>query len=509
MTRLPVPGSDHNMWGDILNEFLKTAHNSDGSIKAGAVGDTQVSQLSQSKIQNLSTDLAAKAIDTTVVHKDELVFNVKDHGAKGDNSTNDTTAIQSTITAAAAAGGSVYIPSGFYIISAALTLPAKTIIRGDGQDRSIIVQQSTSANGITITDANYIVLEDFRLQGPASGTGVGISLQRSSSQAIQWHRYQGLYIREFGSHGIAASNAVLTILNNVTCESNGGHGFYFFGVAMSTAGTSTQFNACYANNNGQAGYALFKMVYCVLTACAADSSGIGYLIDTCQGCSLVGCGSEFMANKSVSYPGVGFKITASLSIGIYNAWTNHNISSSWWVTGSSVGVTMLGVHENEPEAAATALVKVDSGCSVTLADYGSTDGSFAPTPNDLASGTTTILNDGLQGITVPGLATLVGGFSVGATAFPRFRATTNGGLDWGPGGSGVDTNLYRGGSGVLVTDGTMTVGGSLQHNGSAAGFYGTTAISKPTVSGSKGGNAALASLITALANLGLINDSTS
>ncbi len=41
------------------------------------------------------------------------------------------------------------------------------------------------------------------------------------------------------------------------------------------------------------------------------------------------------------------------------------------------------------------------------------------------------------------------------------------------------------------------------------GFYGTTGIVKPSVSGSRGGNAALASLISALAALGLVTDSTS
>lgn len=47
-------------------------------------------------------------------------------------------------------------------------------------------------------------------------------------------------------------------------------------------------------------------------------------------------------------------------------------------------------------------------------------------------------------------------------------------------------------------------------NGSAAllGFYGATAVAKQTVSGSRGGNAALQSLLTALATLGLITDST-
>jgi hypothetical protein len=73
------------------------------------------------------------------------------------------------------------------------------------------------------------------------------------------------------------------------------------------------------------------------------------------------------------------------------------------------------------------------------------------------------------------------------------------------------------GSGSLLigttTDG-MTAGGSvaiaqdLAHRGTKTGFYNTTPITKPTASGSRGGNAALASLLTALANLGLITDST-
>jgi hypothetical protein len=37
MARLPVPGADSNTWGDILNDFLAQAHNTDGTLKAGAV----------------------------------------------------------------------------------------------------------------------------------------------------------------------------------------------------------------------------------------------------------------------------------------------------------------------------------------------------------------------------------------------------------------------------------------------------------------------------------------
>lgn len=37
MARLPTPGGDDNSWGDILNDFLATSHNTDGTIKDSAV----------------------------------------------------------------------------------------------------------------------------------------------------------------------------------------------------------------------------------------------------------------------------------------------------------------------------------------------------------------------------------------------------------------------------------------------------------------------------------------
>lgn len=51
MARLPQPGSDNGTWGDILNDFLSAAHNSDGSLKssslsaAGAVTSSDLSTL--------------------------------------------------------------------------------------------------------------------------------------------------------------------------------------------------------------------------------------------------------------------------------------------------------------------------------------------------------------------------------------------------------------------------------------------------------------------------------
>lgn len=67
--------------------------------------------------------------------------------------------------------------------------------------------------------------------------------------------------------------------------------------------------------------------------------------------------------------------------------------------------------------------------------------------------------------------------------------------------------LLRSGAAALVTD--LEIDGTLNHDGSTIGFYNTTPASKQTVTGSRGGNAALQSLLAALSTIGLITDSSS
>jgi hypothetical protein len=42
MSRLPNPGSDDGLWGNVLNDFLGQSLASDGTVKAGAIGSDQV-----------------------------------------------------------------------------------------------------------------------------------------------------------------------------------------------------------------------------------------------------------------------------------------------------------------------------------------------------------------------------------------------------------------------------------------------------------------------------------
>ena len=83
-------------------------------------------------------------------------------------------------------------------------------------------------------------------------------------------------------------------------------------------------------------------------------------------------------------------------------------------------------------------------------------------------------------------------------------------------GSAIDNSAYVGmdisaSNARIFTDkrgsGTATAL-IVQKSGGTLGFMGTGGTTRQTITGSRGGNAALASLLTALASHGLITDST-
>lgn len=54
MARLPTPGSDDGTWGQVLNDFLAVAHDTDGSVKANAIDSSalQDNSVSGTKLQD-------------------------------------------------------------------------------------------------------------------------------------------------------------------------------------------------------------------------------------------------------------------------------------------------------------------------------------------------------------------------------------------------------------------------------------------------------------------------
>lgn len=69
--RLPEPNSDEGVWGSLLNEYLRTSHNEDGTLKDGTVTEATIQQggLPQTSIAGLSAALTAKADNSALAAK--------------------------------------------------------------------------------------------------------------------------------------------------------------------------------------------------------------------------------------------------------------------------------------------------------------------------------------------------------------------------------------------------------------------------------------------------------
>ena len=95
----------------------------------------------------------------TVESKLRDVVNVKDFGAKGDNSTDDTAAIQAAINAAEAAyRGVVIFPCGLYRISASIQLPSFVTLRGETKEGCWITNQGAPLNAPHVVNKDPVAL---------------------------------------------------------------------------------------------------------------------------------------------------------------------------------------------------------------------------------------------------------------------------------------------------------------------------------------------------------------
>ncbi|MFE9834032.1 glycosyl hydrolase family 28-related protein [Streptomyces sp. NPDC005551] len=305
-----------------------------------------------------------------------VLYNVKAYGAIGNGIADDTAAIQNAINAASAAGGgTVYLPTGTYKITAELTLANHITLLGDGDFVTEIKQTSTTANGLVGSSLIYITIRALRLTGPGSGTGRGIAFTTEFDYCL----LEDVTVTDWGLTGIDIEQPIVSNFTRVTSRLNGGAGFYIHGTGLG-AGTSLSMDSCWARDNVSNGFSFYNMTYCAFVACAADNQinagKAGYLFDTCVGMSLIGCGSE---NNNV---GVKFSGGGTHTVNGFFNYANPATGVGFWVTGGASNVHLIGVNESSPVAGASKWIQVDSGCTATVR------GSIHSTADQFAAGTT-------------------------------------------------------------------------------------------------------------------------
>lgn len=241
------------------------------------------------------------------------VLNVKDFGAKGDGSTDDTAAIQAAIDYAVAAGRrSVYFPAGTYIVTSPLHAQVETgtttvggstksryaygmglTLRGEQVGKTVL--RKTGQTTYTIPANNNInggsTVDTTLFFGGTEGTGLyvsDLSIENASTSEC---------------YAIYATRARCVLERLNVCTNS--HGIYLYGwlnnltdiiitakekglwVANATSTVCNKVFAAGCNNP----YYLVSAYYSTLISCCADSC-TGSIWTLKGSVSMIGCGSE-------------------------------------------------------------------------------------------------------------------------------------------------------------------------------------------------------------------------
>jgi len=229
------------------------------------------------------------SVTTTVQAKLRQTVSVKDYGAVGDGTTDDTTAIQNTISAVGAAGGGVvFFPTGTYKISSKLTINNNAVfLQGSGRRASILAPTAMSTDHILFTAVQQGGLSDMAI--------VPSGVQTGATNAS---------IRTYDSHNIVLDNFWIydKCQTGVICDGGANQ----FLVTISNF--EIALCASYGIQIGTAtGYAQDITIFNGLVASCYN----GILMVNCSGVYVTNVDTLTCTNSGVaSYPATGNKVTA-------------------------------------------------------------------------------------------------------------------------------------------------------------------------------------------------------
>ena len=298
------PKGDKGDKGDKGSDASVTA-----SSIAGAMGLSGLSAGDQIAVDTVGAD----GRPASWKKKARDVLNVKDFGAKGDGSTDDTAAIQEAIDYAVAAGRrSVYFPAGTYIVTSPLHAQVETgttTVGGSTKSRYAYGMGLTLRGeqvGKTVLrktgQATYTIPANNNING---GSTVDTTLFFGGTEGT------GLYVSDLSienastgeCYAIYATRARCVLERLNVCTNS--HGIYLYGwlnnltdiiitakekglwVANATSTVCNKVFAAGCNNP----YYLVSAYYSTLISCCADSC-TGSIWTLKGSVSMIGCGSE-------------------------------------------------------------------------------------------------------------------------------------------------------------------------------------------------------------------------
>jgi hypothetical protein len=246
------------------------------------------------------------------------VQTVRDYGATGDGSTDDTAAIDAAL-AALSAGGVLYFPPGRYLTNGGhvLSQPSCTIEGPSGRAQTynssaqLYLRNDANADMLTIT-GNQNTIRGLSLYGNKSQqTSVSRGIVTPNTAATNYFLLDAVWVDSFNGDGYSFASSGGTLSGTITnCESrqHAGYGMRFYGTA-----TDMVVSNCYIDQNARSGV-LCRSGDLSLTSCHIWGNGTGTSGDrdgitfhSAAGCRVVNCYIESQANGT----GIRFKTGAN------------------------------------------------------------------------------------------------------------------------------------------------------------------------------------------------------
>jgi len=182
MARLPRPGADSEVWGEVLNDFLQQEHSPNGSLKLRS--DGTLNAFYKKPSSGIPASDLASAVQEKI-NSTGVTVNVMAHGAVGNGSTDDTDAIQAAIDSLSDGGGTVTLPAGTYVISRSLVINRSNVAL-EGVGAASVIRVASGALGIDVIKIGdggettaHCAIRNLRINADGQKTGgTGITLNK-------------------------------------------------------------------------------------------------------------------------------------------------------------------------------------------------------------------------------------------------------------------------------------------------------------------------------------------
>ncbi|MBS1868192.1 MAG: hypothetical protein JSS99_00855 [Actinobacteria bacterium] len=416
--------------------------------------------------------------------------------ARGDGSTDDARAIQEAINAANGAGGGiVYFPAGTYVVGTTLTLYSRIYLVGAGVDATRLRLRARAntdlvkssgydeavGTGLIERGIEFAGLIDLTLEGNSrentSGTGLkhygrclvvrnatisycaekGISSERGIGGEQMEAQVSGLVVRDCGGDGIDWRGPHDSVFVNVHAIRCAGTGIRVRGGTGSVrggyGGAGTMFLNTHVWGGGTKAWELEQGAF--LTQCSGEGASESQLHIKTSDCVIFG--GNYFANNSGSY---------AIRLGE--------------TTGALPRRTMLQTRCGQATRADFNVLH-DGGQSMfhLIIEEGGVKPIEGEVHLEFTSDYTILIDNGREEFAAASPVGWSRTHEFGGVIAYEVRARTNEGAH------------------VLRT-----------REDNRIAFFNRTPIARQTVTGSRGGNAALASLLTVLAEYGLITNSS-